>query len=87
MRPILQRLERRARARQRRIVGERTQQLIVAALGLVRAREDRIDNPQLAGWADALVRDSLAGVNDSVERRRVLECAHDRSPDRDDSPA
>src|SRR5207244_12720977 len=44
---------------ERRLVRERAQQFVMAAAGLVRAREDGIDDAQPAGRAEALRRHAL----------------------------
>ena len=69
MRPITHRLERRIRIGQRSVIHERAQHLVMAAIGLVRARQDGIDETQPAGRADALVCDSVTRSHD-IQRSR-----------------
>jgi hypothetical protein len=80
-------LERDVRLVQHLLAGERPQQLVMAAARLVRAREDRIDNLQPACWPQSLVRDTIAGADEAVVGRRVLQCAHDGRANRDNPAA
>src|SRR4051812_22540860 len=74
--------QRAIRAAERGLLGECTQQLVVARAGLMSAGQNRIDDAQTRIRADALVRNTVAGENNTKARRRMLECAHDGSTDR-----
>jgi len=59
----------------------------VARSRLVHARDDGIDDGEVCRRADSLVRQPVACTNDAANGRHVLERAHDRRADRDDSPS
>ena len=79
--------ERCARAGERRVVLEGAQQLVVALVRLVGAREDRVDDAQPGVRIDALVCHAVSGDCCTGTRGGVLERAHNRRADRDDTPA
>jgi hypothetical protein len=83
VRLIARRLERRTGIGQRGVVEERAQQLVVAAAGLVRAREDGIDDLQPARRAKALIGDPLTRA-DAALACGMLERTHDGRADGDD---
>jgi hypothetical protein len=69
------------------VILKRSQQLVMAGAGLVRAGHDRIDAAQRREGADALRRLPAARPDGSVGAGRVFQRSHDRCPDGDDPAA
>jgi len=59
----------------------------VARSRLVHAGDDGVHDGEVRLRADSLVRQAVACANDAANGRRVLERAHDRRANRNDSPS
>lgn len=71
----------------RLVVRKRAQQFEVAGAALVCAGDNRVHDPNAAGFVDPLRRHRLAFPDDTVRHSRVFKRSNDRRTDRHDTTA
>ena len=87
MGPVAQSVKLSLGAAQCGFVRECLEQLAMTGPGLMNSRKNRIDDAESASRAEALRRQSIAGMHMAVLARSVFQGAYDRRADRDNSAA
>ena len=82
---VVQRFEFLGHALKCRVISKRSQQVVMAGAGLMRPRENRIDDTKLACRTDTLRRQTLAGFEPPIKPYCGFKCTHDGSSNCDNA--